>query len=299
VYYLGTLITLLSSGWWYVYQLLENGEAFVPVFLKENVKRIYALESDPFYYYLLDIPVSFLPYSFLVYPALFWSLRKDRLTFPAVWFLSFLAVFSLVKMKLPLYIMPAFPAMALLTGHFLREVKGKLLTASLVLLGALVLIAMWAAGVAFNPDVPLLLILSLFACLPLFFRDLKLFPAYSGVALLVFVSVALLPLLEEHRPYREIGRRIKEVDPGGGLRTYEEGVFHQSLPFYAERPVIRGSPREGPALLLTPRPPEGCRVLGSWKVYRGSESRFLKFLRDVKEGRNFSEFYLCIFRSGG
>ncbi|MDQ7039189.1 MAG: glycosyltransferase family 39 protein [Aquificota bacterium] len=263
VYYLGTLVTVLISGWWYLYQLLENGDVFVHVFFKENVKRVYGLESDPVYYYLLDVPVSFLPYSFLIYPALIWSLGRRNSVFPMVWFLSFFIVFSLVKMKLPVYILPAYPAMALLTGHFLTEAKSMAITLSLLVLGFLQITAMWAGGFLFKPDVAVLLPLSLLAVVPLVFKELRLFPAYCGVALLIFISSSLLPLVEEKRPYRDIGEEIKRIDPRRELKTYEIGKFHENLPFYADRVILRREPSEGPAILLSARVPKGCRVVKS------------------------------------
>ncbi|HIC97866.1 MAG TPA: glycosyltransferase family 39 protein, partial [Aquificaceae bacterium] len=62
-YYLGTLYVMVISGWWFAYQYLVNGGEFVEVFLKENVKRIYAMRQDPIYSYVLDVNWSFLPYS--------------------------------------------------------------------------------------------------------------------------------------------------------------------------------------------------------------------------------------------
>ncbi len=299
IYYIGSLLTLVLSGWWYLYQLFENGEVFTEVFFKENIKRVYGLEADPFYQYFIDIPVSFLPYSFLVYLALPRSFRDRGLLFPVVWFLSFLVVFSLVRMKLPVYIMPAFPAMALITGAFLNCPAGLSLKVSLLTLGFLQIVAMWAGGFMFGGDLVLLLVLTGVGLLPLFFKDLRLFPAYGGSAFLIFVSTNLLPLVEAHRPYRQIGAEIRKLDPGGKLRTYEVGKFHENLPFYAGRVILRGVPREGPAILLTPEVPEGCEVLKSYKVYAGSESRFFKFVRDIKRGKNFSELHLCIFDGGG
>jgi len=110
-YYVGALYVAVAGGWWFLYQFLTNREIFVEVFVRENIKRIYALQDDPVYFYLLDIPVSFLPYSLIFYIALLWVLknRARKLLFPLVWFTVVFVVFSLVKMKIPVYIMPAFP----------------------------------------------------------------------------------------------------------------------------------------------------------------------------------------------
>jgi 4-amino-4-deoxy-L-arabinose transferase-like glycosyltransferase len=41
------------------------------------------------------------------------------LRFAVVWTLSFFLVFSLIKQKIPVYVMPAYPTMAVITAHFL------------------------------------------------------------------------------------------------------------------------------------------------------------------------------------
>ncbi|HHJ63840.1 MAG TPA: glycosyltransferase family 39 protein [Aquifex aeolicus] len=303
-YYVGTLYVAVTAGWWFLYQLLVNRETFVEIFLKENVKRIYALQEDPFYFYLLDIPVSFLPYSLLFYVALLWVLRNRarRLLFPLLWFAVIFLAFTLVKMKIPVYIMPAFPAMAILTGEFLSSApQGRVVGGLSLLLSALMILAVLASAVLFSLNLPLLLLSLTVALLPLLRRELRLAPACAGFSLLLYLSGAILPHLEAYRPYREIGERIREVDPRGELRTYEIPAFHYNLPFYADRVVVRGARLEdvkGKALLLIREDLAECRPLGEWELYRGSESRFFKFLMHIRKGENFERFRLCIFNGG-
>jgi len=85
------------------------------------------------------------------------------------------------------------------------------------------------------------------------------------------------------------------------MKTYEIPAFHYNLPFYADRVVIRGARLEdvkGKALLLIRSDLVDCRPLGEWKLYRGSESRFFKFLMHIRKGENFERFRLCIFDGG-
>jgi len=303
-YYTGTLYVGVVAGWWFLYQFLVNRDTFVEIFLKENLKRIYALQEDPFYFYLLDIPVSFLPYSLLFYVALLWTLRHRarRLLFPLLWFATVFLAFSLVKMKIPVYIMPAFPAMAILTGEFLSSApSGRVVGELSLLLSGLMILALLASGVLFALNFPLLLLSLIVAFLPLLRRELRLAPACAGFSLLLYLSGAILPHLEAYRPYREIGERIREVDPRREMKTYEIPAFHYNLPFYADRVVIRGARLEdvkGKALLLIRSDLVDCRPLGEWKLYRGSESRFFKFLMHIRKGENFERFRLCIFDGG-
>ncbi len=297
-YYAGTLFVFLASGWWYLYQYLTNGEEFLRVFIKENIKRIYALQSDPFYQYLLDVNVSFLPYSFLVFPAVLYAFRRRELRFPLVWVLTVFVVFSMVKMKIPVYVMPAYPAMAVLTAVFLNNSAERMpVKVSLYFLGGLLFLAFLVVAFAYDLSLPWLLVGVLISFVPLYFKRPELLPASGGIAFLLYLSAVVLPFVEEYRPYREVGRAVKKADPAAELRTYELFHFHHNLPFYAERRIIRNrkpSKVQPPALVLAPKGLYPCReVLGSWRLYTRSESRFFKFLMDVKRNKNFREFVLC------
>ena len=302
-YYTGTLYVALVSGWWFLYQYINNRDAFLEVFIKENIKRVYAMQSDPIYFYLLDINVSFLPYSFIFFIAFAWTLKssREKLALPLVWFFSFLVVFSLVKMKLPLYIMPAFPAMAVLLGAFLSSgAWKKAVLFSSLFISLLALVGVWVLAFLFSLNLPILLVSSL-ACIGFLLRkNFSLAPAGAGFGLLLYLSGALLPVVEEHRPYRNIGKKISEIDPSGEMRTYEVGAFHYNLPFYADRVILRNAPPESikpPALVLVRENLIECKGVHSWKLYKGSESKFFKFLRDIKRGKNFHDFKLCIFNT--
>ncbi len=300
-YYIGTLYVALVGGWWFLYQYITNREEFVHIFLKENIKRIYALEEDPIYFYLLDINVSFLPYSFIFYIALFWALRKARgeLSFPLVWFGTIFVVFSLVKMKIPVYIMPAFPAMAIITSRFLVEInKSKLSSVALSFLTVLMVVAVWVGAFSFEINPFYLLLATILPLLTLakgYFREA---PAVAGYCLLLYLSGVLLPVVEENRFYREIGKKMKEIDPSASIKTYQVGAFHHNLPFYGDRVIIRDVELEDirpPAIILVRNDLSDCKPLARWKLYKGSESRFFKFLKDSKLRRNFYDFKLCIY----
>ncbi|MDQ7082464.1 MAG: hypothetical protein Q9N34_05530 [Aquificota bacterium] len=99
--------------------------------------------------------------------------------------------------------------MALLDRTFPHRGKKQDDHLPLLVLGFLQITVMWAGGLLFKPDVAVLLPLSLLAVVPLVFKELRLFPAYCGVALLIFISSSLLPLVEEKRPYRDIGEEIE------------------------------------------------------------------------------------------
>ncbi len=303
-YYLGTLYVVLASGWWFLYQFLTNREIFVEIFLKENVRRIYALQRDPVYFYALDINVSFLPYSFIFYIALVWAVysRRRDLLFPLVWFSTVFIVFTIVKMKIPVYIMPAFPAMAIITAALLTAGDWrKILIPSSVFLSILAMIATILGAFLLKFSLPALILCLLIPAVFLLKRLFHLAPAAAGFSLLLYLSSVLLPEVEKHRPYRDIGEFVRSIDPEGKIPTYEIGAFHHNLPFYADRVIIRNAKPgdiSGKAIVLVREGVMECGALREWKVYRGSESRFFRFLTDIKKGRNFYDLKLCIFQNG-
>jgi len=123
LYYAGTVLVSVLSGWWFLYTFLSEREKFLEMLYFENIQRIYGIQEDPIYFHLFNIPVSFLPYSFLVYAGIIWWFKKrvKNIDLFALWFLLMFIVFSLVKMKLPTYMMPAYPAMSIITAEFLTK----------------------------------------------------------------------------------------------------------------------------------------------------------------------------------
>jgi len=298
-YYLGTLLVFVLSGWWFLYQYFVNREEFLRIFIKENIKRIYALQREPFYFYALDINVSFLPYSFLFFIALFWVVKEKRreLLFPLVWFFFIFVLFSAVKMKIPVYIMPAYPAIAIITASFLNsESFKKLKSVSLIFLWGLLILVTVLLALYFKFSLILIPLIFL-SLLPLFLKRFELLPAFGGFAFLFYLSSVILPYVENYRPYKDVGMAIKKLDPEGSLKTYELGFFHHNLPFYADRVIIRRVKKvKKPALVLARRSTLNCKPVKTWKLYTSSESRFFRFLMDVKRGKRFDDFGLCVVK---
>lgn len=303
-YYVGTLYVVIASGWWFLYQFLNNREVFTEVFLKENIRRVYALQSDPIYFYALDINVSFLPYSFVFYLALVWSFYRKRrdLLLPLLWFWAIFLLFSAVKMKIPVYIMPSFPAMAIITAAFLRSGEWRrVLVPASILLTAFMMVGVVSVASLFKLNLIILIVCLLLPTYFLLGRSFHLAPAAAGFSFLLYLSSVLLPEVERYRPYRDIGETVRSIDPKGEIPTYEVGEFHHNLPFYADRLIIRRERLEGiggRALVIAAEDSIECQPVKRWRVYRGSESRFFKFLSDIKRGSNFYVLKLCIFPQG-
>ena len=127
----GALLFLAVSLPWYLLMYKVHGKEFVNVFFGfHNITRFLHPEhatGDVFYYYIPIIVGGFFPWiAFL--PLGIWQIfrkaaeriRKANL-FLIVWFLVIFIFFSFSRTKLPTYIFPLYPALALLLGR-LRDI---------------------------------------------------------------------------------------------------------------------------------------------------------------------------------
>lgn len=128
----GLAIAAAVSAPWFAAMVVMHGRAFVDVALGYEVVARYLSPDFPgrdrgFFYYWGVWLGDGAPWSLFVIPAIWWALRARR-TLPAgerrllqlagIWFATVLLVFSVSQYKLPHYILPAYPAMALIVGLF-------------------------------------------------------------------------------------------------------------------------------------------------------------------------------------
>ncbi len=127
----GPVLFLLIAAPWYVLVLWANGWAFIEGFvIKHHVTRytgVISSHAGPLWFYIPVVLVGFFPWSGFL-PAALWCAagtarrRKaetagDRLAVTCLcWLTGLVVFFSLAGTKLPSYLFPAFPAMALLAG---------------------------------------------------------------------------------------------------------------------------------------------------------------------------------------
>ena len=167
----GPLVTLLIAVSWYVLAMSQGGGEFVSrQILDENVFRFFASEQGgpsrdhSFYYYVPTLCAGMLPWS-LFFPALVYALyrfhgRDDaKRRYLIIWCGVELLFFSLASGKRSNYILPLYPALALLLGVWWQELMDRgvafspsvkrLTNASAVLLGggfAVVVLGLLAHG---------------------------------------------------------------------------------------------------------------------------------------------------------
>lgn len=118
---------LIVTPWYVLYGLQVGGDKFFILTISENIGRYLNAWNDvkPFYWYLIRFPLSFLPWS-LFLPGMVVALIRCRrekeagpLWFLLFWFLLVFLFFSISSGKRTVYLLPIFPAAALLAGWFL------------------------------------------------------------------------------------------------------------------------------------------------------------------------------------
>lgn len=127
-----SLIALLVYGAWF----LNTGSAMgmsemLYEFYAQNFERFLTSENrghgQPWFYYLRNFWLDFSPWSWLFPVAVVWlyragKLRERNVQLAALWFAIFFVFLSLAATKRQLYLLPAFPAAAVLLGVWLAEV---------------------------------------------------------------------------------------------------------------------------------------------------------------------------------
>jgi 4-amino-4-deoxy-L-arabinose transferase-like glycosyltransferase len=126
----GLVVALMIAGsWYFLYQESSGEAASQQVLIRENLIR-YFIGFDhvaPFYYYIYTFAAEFMPWSPIFAVALGWAwIRRKAMTadYGAVllWFGTIFIFFSLSASKRSQYILPLYPAAALLTAAFLGAV---------------------------------------------------------------------------------------------------------------------------------------------------------------------------------
>ncbi|HET7008380.1 MAG TPA: glycosyltransferase family 39 protein [Candidatus Binatia bacterium] len=126
----GVMIAVVLVVGWYGLAISRGGEGFVNrQLLSENVSRFFggSGHSHPIYYYFSYLFSLATPWC-LFYPFMFWDWAKERsggdgdaLLFLQTWFGVMLLFFSLSSGKRAVYLLPIYPALALLLALWCRR----------------------------------------------------------------------------------------------------------------------------------------------------------------------------------
>lgn len=154
---LGLLVFFAITTPWFVLVSLRNPEFPHFFFIHEHFQRFTSKvhhREGPLYYFIPLLVVGIVPWLGMLIPSI-WAARSDATSgfqpkkMLLVWAGFIFIFFSISSSKLPSYILPIFPALALLIAVHLRTASGKswMVTAGLVAV-------MGIAGLAFVPMLP-------------------------------------------------------------------------------------------------------------------------------------------------
>jgi len=109
---------------WLIPACVQGGKSYIDeIIFNQILGRVYDSWSHkaPFYYYFLRLPPIMLPWFFFLPSAfIYFFIRRRKIEadylFPAVWFTTVFVFFTLCSGKRELYMLPLFPAFALMVG---------------------------------------------------------------------------------------------------------------------------------------------------------------------------------------
>lgn len=124
----GMILFLVIIGGWLSLTYFSGGEDSLSGLLYHKTTwRLFKKPAHhrPLYYYLLQFPSDFLPWSIFLPSALIYGLstkgRTREFTFLFFWFSVIFVILSLANAKRHLYLLSVYPAVALMVGYLLEE----------------------------------------------------------------------------------------------------------------------------------------------------------------------------------
>ena len=165
----GAILFLAITAPWFVLVAQRNPEFLEFFFIHEHLQRFTEdahSRTGPIYYFVPLLLIGLLPWALQLPGALMQSWNERRREFSAgwllvCWFVVIFAFFSVSHSKLPGYIIPVFPALALIIGNRLDRLLGhtnsmalpwKLQTLGFAILGLIGFFFLDAIGKQARPD---------------------------------------------------------------------------------------------------------------------------------------------------
>lgn len=248
----------------------ENPGFFHFYIVVQHFQRLVSHEhAKPFWFFMAIFPFGMLLWSVFFFPTVAKSLKKayhavrvprgaagqeESILFLVIWVVAVIGLFSLSTCKLIPYILPAYPAMALLMAHFIRDQESlsravrwcAAIAAILLMVFACVLmpVAMRQDALTMSELIPAirmgqagLILGGVFLLVALFRRHLV--PFATGLAMVLLLPAALM-VVPSVAKYRKVGGFIKAMPSPlpREIRVAEWHNYDQALSFYTGRRTI-------------------------------------------------------------
>jgi 4-amino-4-deoxy-L-arabinose transferase-like glycosyltransferase len=262
----GALILLALAGPWYA-AAYHADPAYIRTFLWEHNFARYAVpgalaHQQPWYFYLIALPVVLLPWSITLPAALAraWHTPSAGVRHALAWTTVVIGFFSFSQTKIPTYVLAAFPPLLAMAAAYINELLTQrvatpraiefaatgwtMLAAAIAIGGAVWLViespSSWMRMLLAAPAVMIALATWRSA------HDPKiLFTAVTGssLALVVMVYGAAADAVNARESQLPAARLVREYLPGHAVISSYRVAPH-ALAFYAARPVRRAEDPE-------------------------------------------------------
>lgn len=269
--WLGLGLGIIPALSWYVLQYLHYGEQFLGTSLGEQTfNRIWqpiGNNSNPPWYFLIEIAKYTMPWLLFLPGGIKLAIREQNLSWSKltlVWGGVYLGAVSLMETKLPWYIIPVYPAFALLVGANLADIwqhKTQKIQLRRIMVFFFSLLAIAAGATSFYygkfPDVPeadlQLIAIALTLTLSVAATMLWLKSRYFIIAIVTGLYISLLLLfnsnnwvweLAESYPVLPVADLILQNTPPQQIIYTSHSLNRPSLDFYSDRPIITASDRQ-------------------------------------------------------
>jgi 4-amino-4-deoxy-L-arabinose transferase-like glycosyltransferase len=124
----GIALFVALIGGWLALAYLSGGQEYLRGLLYQKTASTFfetASHDRPLYYYLMYFPGNFIPWIIFLPSALIYGLsvagRKKEFIFCFFWFAVVFVFFSIAQAKRELYLLPLYPAAALMAGNLVAE----------------------------------------------------------------------------------------------------------------------------------------------------------------------------------
>ncbi|HEX5629933.1 MAG TPA: phospholipid carrier-dependent glycosyltransferase [Usitatibacteraceae bacterium] len=259
------LAVLVIAAPWFVLVSLANPEFPQFFFVHEHFERFLSKShrrEEPWWYFWPILFAGFLPWMLNLVPAALdgWRRENPAASFPwrrfaLVWSAFILAFFSASSSKLPAYILPVFPVLALVLGDWLARAPAERLwkpVAILVPLLVVVIAVSWGAPerarnawtrelyAAARPWIVAGLVV-LAAALAASAIKLRAGRKWGALATMVAATLLFVDFVEdgyERLSPRQSGKQVAGLIARGltpATRLYSVGIYDQTVPFYLKR----------------------------------------------------------------
>lgn len=129
--FLGVILILISSGWWYLVIIREN-PIVLDYFLGNQLNgRMFSKDAfnrgKPFWYYIVFLPLSLLPWIVYLFFSLAKTIKKNNFSIKEkvllTSFVAIILIFSIFKTKLIFYVLPSLLFLILFSSNQLMELS--------------------------------------------------------------------------------------------------------------------------------------------------------------------------------